>query len=91
MVYVYEYGIPGYIPSYSIECNGQINLGETKNLYDNQRRFTIGSISRHQKGDHNDGGTAIPSDFTMFVNGNYQSPSAFPGSETGTTITIYER
>jgi hypothetical protein len=36
------------------------------------------------------GGTAQPSDFNIGVNGNNPSPSSFPGSSSGTTVTIGE-
>jgi hypothetical protein len=34
------------------------------------------------------GGNAKASDFTMHVSGNHQSPDTFPGSETGTDVTL---
>jgi hypothetical protein len=34
------------------------------------------------------GGTAQASDFIIHVSGNHQSPDTFPGSETGTDITL---
>jgi len=38
---------------------------------------------------NDNGGTAIPSDFTMYVSSDYLWQS-FPGSETGTNVTVYE-
>ena len=35
-----------------------------------------------------EGGTASPSDFTIGVTGNNPSPSQFPGSSSGTTVTL---
>jgi len=87
---VYENGLPGYIPSYSPECNDQINLGETKTCTITNDDLPKAQLVVIKHVINNDGGTANAADFTMFVNGIYQSPSAFPGSETGTTITIYE-
>jgi hypothetical protein len=34
------------------------------------------------------GGNANASDFTIHVTGNHQSPDTFPGSETGTDVTL---
>jgi hypothetical protein len=33
-------------------------------------------------------GTAVASDFIIHVSGNHQSPDTFPGSETGTDVTL---
>jgi hypothetical protein len=35
-------------------------------------------------------GTASPSDFTISIVGNNPSPSSFPGSSSGTTVTLGE-
>jgi hypothetical protein len=34
------------------------------------------------------GGDAVASQFTIHVSGNHQSPDTFPGSETGTDVTL---
>ena len=34
------------------------------------------------------GGNANASDFIIHVSGNHQSPDTFPGSETGTDVTL---
>ncbi len=87
---VYEYGLSGYIPSYSIECNGLINLGETKTCIITNDDIPKAQLVVIKHLNNNDGGTASASDFIMYVNGNSPSPSAFQGSETGTNVTIYE-
>ncbi len=87
---VYEYGLSGYSPSYSPECNGQINLGETKTCTITNDDIPKAQLIVIKNVINNDGGTANPSDFTMYVDGNSPSPSVFQGSEIGTNVTIYE-
>ncbi|HUW67543.1 MAG TPA: hypothetical protein VMW20_05785 [Candidatus Nanoarchaeia archaeon] len=87
---VWEYGLPGYNPSYSIECNGEINLGETKTCTITNDDIPKAELKVIKHVINNDGGTASSSDFTMNVNGNSPSQNWFPGSESGTTVTIYE-
>ena len=36
----------------------------------------------------NSGGTATAASFTMTVTGNTPTPGSFPGSETGTVVTL---
>lgn len=88
--YVYEYELPGYIPSYSIECNGEIILGENKTCTITNDDIPKAQLLVIKEVINNDGGTASSSEFTMFVNGNNPSPSTFQGSEMGTNVTIYE-
>ncbi|SNQ61742.1 hypothetical protein [Candidatus Methanoperedens nitratireducens] len=87
---VYEYEAPGYSPSYSPECNGQINVGETKTCTITNDDIPKAQLVVIKNVINNDGGTASASDFTMHVDGNSPSPSMFQGSETGTDVTIYE-
>lgn len=87
---VYEYGPSGYIQSYSIECNGQINLGENKTCTITNDDIPKGQLIVIKHVINNEGGTASSSDFTMFVNGNSPSPGVFQGSEAGTNVTLYE-
>ena len=72
------------------DCNGQINLGEKKTCTitnDDKPKAQL-IIKKHVINDND--GTANASDFTMYVWGDYPSPSSFPGSETGTSVTLYE-
>jgi hypothetical protein len=85
---VYEYGPPGYSQSFSPECNGEINLGETKTCTITNDDLLKAELVVIKKVINNDGGKANSSDFTMVVD-NYQS-QMFQGSESGTTVTIYE-
>ncbi len=85
-----EYWNPDYLPSYSPECNGQINLGETKTCTitnDDKPKAQL-IVKKHVINDN--GGMAVSSDFIMFVYGDNPSQSTFPGSEEGTTVTLNE-
>jgi hypothetical protein len=87
---VYEYGPPGYVQSFSPECNGEINLGETKTCTITNDDLPKAQLIVIKHVINDNGGTARSSDFTMYVYGNYPSQGAFQGSEDGTTVTIYE-
>lgn len=94
---VWEHGLsgyiplPGYNPSLSPECNGQIDLGETKTCTITNDDIPKAQLVVIKHVINNDGGTASSSDFTMYVNYNNPfGPSNFPGSENGTNLTIYE-
>jgi hypothetical protein len=86
---VYENGNPDYNTNYSNECNSQINLSETKTCTITNDDRPKAQITVIKKVINDNGGTAIPSDFTMYVSSDYLWQS-FPGSATGTNVTVYE-
>lgn len=86
---VWEYNRPDYSQNYSPDCSGIIKGGEIKTCTITNDDLLPAHLIVIKKVINNDGGTANPSDFTMFVNGNYPSPSTFPGSDNGTNVTIY--
>ena len=84
---VTEIGLAGYSAIFSADCSGTINDNETKTCIvtndDIQPRLTV------IKNVINDnGGTAVPSDFTISVTGTDVSPSSFSGSSSGTLVTL---
>ena len=92
---VTETGIAAnYNPTYSSDCSGTISAGQTKtctvtNTFTPPTTGTGTLIVTKQVV----GGTAQPSDFTIFVISSATeppSPSSFPGSSSGTTVTLGE-
>lgn len=77
----------GYTTTYSSGCIGTIVEGQTKVCTitndDNPPGLTV-----IKKVTNDNGGTKLPGDFTMNVSGSNVSPSAFPGSSTGTTVSL---
>ncbi|TAN37998.1 MAG: hypothetical protein EPN24_06005 [Candidatus Methanoperedens sp.] len=86
---VWEYSRSDYSQSYSTDCSGYISGGETKTCTitndDIQPAHLI--VIKHVINDN--GGAMNASNFTMYVNGNYPTPSMFQGSEAGIDVTIY--
>jgi hypothetical protein len=86
---VWEYSRSDYSQSSSIDCSGYIRGGEIKTCTitndDIQPAHLI--VIKHVINDN--GGAMNAPDFTMYVNGNSPSPSAFQGSEIGTNVTVY--
>jgi hypothetical protein len=85
---VSESGPSGYTPaSRSAGCQGTIEAGQTLTCTiindDQPARLTVIKrvVNRY-------GGTATAGSFTMFVDGDSPSPASFPGSETGTVVTL---
>src|SRR5918994_2759781 len=86
--------VPGrYTPSYSSECTGTIQAGETVSctISNKYNPFIPGILSKlivTKKVVNEGGGDKKPSDFTITVNGNNPTPSSFAGSSSGTTVTL---
>jgi len=84
---VTENGLAGYSGTFSADCVGTINDNETKTCIvtndDIQPTLTVIKTVINDNG-----GTAIPSDFTMNVTGTDVSPSLFSGSSSGTLVTL---
>jgi YVTN family beta-propeller protein len=86
--------VPGrYTPSYSSECAGTIQAGETVSctISNKYNPFIPGILSKlivTKKVVNEGGGDKKPSDFTITVSGNNPTPSSFAGSSSGTTITL---
>ncbi len=85
--HVSESGPSGYSASFSADCIGTIAAGQTKTCTvtndDQPARLTV---IKHVINDN--GGTRVASDFTIDVTGNNPSPASFPGSESGTAVTL---
>jgi hypothetical protein len=86
---VTETGIAdNYNPTYSSACSGTISAGQTKTCtITNTFTPPTGTLTVIKKVV---GGTAQPSDFTIIIVGNNPSPREFPGSSSGTTVTLGE-
>lgn len=69
--------------------NGTVALGDDQNLTCTITNHDVAptlTVIKHVANDH--GGALEASDFTMNVTGTQVSDSSFPGSETGTTVTL---
>ena len=87
---VTESSILGYTVTYSSGCSGSISVGQTlsctvANVY---QTSPLGKITVVKNVINNDRGTKKPSDFMIFVTGNSPSPNNFPGSASGTSVSI---
>ncbi len=83
-----ESGPSGYAASLSADCSGSIAVGQTKTCTvtnDDQGATLI--VIKHVINDN--GGTAGAGDFTMSVTATNPSPASFPGSESGTGVSLY--
>ena len=93
-VYEDDSALDSYFLTRSGECSGFIQAGETKNCLmanDDIGQATL-IVKKHVINDN--GGTKEAKDFTMGVGGAsdlHPTPSSFPGSESGTNVTIKER
>ena len=86
--------IDGYTTSYSSGCSGTASGGQVKCTVTN--RYTgppsppgaTTFLSVITNVDNTNGGTKKPSDFTITVSGNNPKPDSFPGSSSGTSVTL---
>src|SRR5437867_3381906 len=84
-------GPSGYTASFSGDCdaNGNITMQSgvsyscTITNDDIQPQLIVKKVVNNTNG-----GTKVSSDFTINVTGNAATPSSFPGSSTGTTVTL---
>jgi YVTN family beta-propeller protein len=89
----YDY-VPGrYTPSYSSDCAGTIQTGDTvrctiTNKYNQFIPGTLPKLIVTKQVVNEGGGEAEPSDFTITVDGNNPTPSSFDGSPSGTSVTL---
>jgi uncharacterized repeat protein (TIGR01451 family) len=79
--------VSGYSPSFSADCTGSIAAGQTKTctITNNDQPARL-IVIKHVINDN--GGTALASSFTLDSGGTNDTPSNFPGSESGTTVTL---
>ncbi|HYZ58865.1 MAG TPA: beta-propeller fold lactonase family protein [Nitrososphaeraceae archaeon] len=89
----YDY-VPGkYTPSYSSNCAGEIQAGDTVRctVTNKYNQFIPGILPKlivTKQVINEGGGEAEPSDFTITVDGNNPTPSSFDGSSSGTSVTL---
>jgi YVTN family beta-propeller protein len=89
----YDY-VPGkYTPSYSSNCAGNIQTGDTvrctiTNTYNQFIPGILPKLMVTKQVVNEGGGEAEPSDFTITVDGNNPTPSSFDGSSSGTSVTL---
>jgi len=88
-----ETAVNGYLMSLSADCVGSIAAGQTKNCTVTNNDVTPpppgkGQITVSKTVINNNGGTQQADDFTMTVTGTNVSDDSFPGSSTGTTVTL---
>lgn len=88
--YVNENWNQEYNPNYSTDCYGEINLGDNKTctITNNDKPKAQLTVIKHVIND--DGGIANASDFSIYIYSNYNEPTSFQGSETGTNVTLVE-
>ena len=82
--------IPGYTSVFSPGCSGSISAGQTIScIITNQyQTIPLGKITVVKNVINDDRGTKTPSDFMIFVAGYNPSPNNFPGSASGTSVSI---
>src|SRR5262249_9385280 len=80
-------GPSGYTQTASAGCSGTLALGgsATCTITNDDQAATL-TVVKHVINDN--GGTKQAPDFTLNVTGGSPSPASFPGSETGTTVTL---
>src|SRR6266487_4701359 len=87
---VTESSVLGYTATYSSGCSGSISAGQTVSctVANEYQISPLGRITVVKNVINNDRGTNRPSDFMIFVTGNSPSPNNFPGSASGTSVSI---
>jgi uncharacterized repeat protein (TIGR01451 family) len=85
---VTEPAVAGYTTTYDGCSAIALANGETKTctITNDDRPATL-TVVKHVVNDN--GGTAKAGDFTLTVTGTKPAPASFPGSETGTTVTLW--
>src|SRR5262249_2256459 len=79
--------VNNYNQTTSGNCAGPIAAGQTATCtVTNTAKPATLTVVKHV--DNTQGGTASASDFTITVTGAGASPSTFPGSESGTPVTL---
>jgi hypothetical protein len=80
----------GYTATYSSGCSGSISAGQTVSctVANKYQTSPLGKITVVKNVINDDRGTKKPSDFMIFVTGNSPSPNNFPGSASGTSVSI---
>ncbi len=79
-----------YAKTLSADCTGTIAAGQTKTctVTNNDNPPVITTLIVKKIVSNDNGGTKTSADFTMQVTGTNPSPASFPGSATGTSVTI---
>ncbi len=87
---VTESSVLGYTATYSSGCSGSISAGQTLSctVANKYQTSPLGKITVVKNVVNDDRGTKKPSDFMIFVTGNSPSPNNFPGSASGTSVSI---
>jgi hypothetical protein len=87
---VTESSVSGYTTTYSSGCSGSISAGQTLSctIANKYQTSPLSKITVVKNVINDDRGTKKPSDFMIFVSGNSPSPNNFPGSASGTTVSI---
>jgi|GEM_PF-3173162 hypothetical protein len=84
---VTESAVPGYAQTSAVNCAGNITVGQNITC-----TITNHDLPAHLKVvkmvNNTNGGTLTSSNFTLHVSAILPSPSTFPGSSTGTTVSI---
>jgi YVTN family beta-propeller protein len=86
--------VPGkYTPSYSSNCAGEIQSGDTVRctITNKYNQFIPGVLPKLiviKQVVNDGGGEAEPSDFTITVDGNNPTPPSFDGSSSGTSVSL---
>ena len=84
---VAETGPAGYAESQSADCSGTIAIGQSLTCTITNDDITP-ELTVIKTVINDNGGTAVPGDFTMSVTGSNPSLASFPGNAAGTTITL---
>ena len=86
---VSEDATAGYTATYSADCTGTIAPGDSKTctVTNDDNAPTTATLTVVKQVINDNGGSAVPSDFTLHVTGNSPSPASFAGS-AGTAVTL---
>ena len=76
-------GPAGYAQHLSADCAGTIAAGETQDLHDHAATISRARSIVVTEVVNDNGGSAVPGDFTITVNGGNPSPASFPGRASG--------
>ncbi len=85
---VYASNNANHIFYYSAGCSGTAYAGEVKTCTITASQGGIASVTVYKNVVNNNGGTRIPSDFTMQVTGQSPAPATFSGSSSGTVVNL---
>jgi hypothetical protein len=80
--------VAGYAKTLSQSCSGTLAVGQSATCTVNNNDLPPAQLIVKKVVVNDNGGTAVPADWTITVIGNSPTPASFAGSTAGTTVTI---